>query len=83
MIQKAEHEPIITEEMWSIAQNAYKSRSCKPNRVHDGEFPLTGIMKCPVCGAGMVIGRTTNTLKDGTKRDLNITFVEHGKIKVR
>lgn len=70
VIQKAEHEPIITEEMWSIAQNAYKSRSCKPNRVHDGEFPLTGIMRCPVCGAGMVIGRTTNTLKDGTKRVL-------------
>ncbi|MGN7409166.1 recombinase family protein [Sporosarcina sp. SAFN-010] len=70
IIQKAEHEPIITEEMWSIAQSVYKSRSCKPNRVHDGEFPLTGIMRCPVCGAGMVIGRTTNTLKDGTKRVL-------------
>ena len=48
----------------------FKSRSCKPNRVHDGEFPLTGIMRCPVCGAGMVISRTTNKLKDGTKRVL-------------
>lgn len=44
------------------------SRSGKPNRIHDGEFPLTGIMKCPACGAGMVIGRTTNKLKDGTKK---------------
>jgi len=70
VIQKANHEPIITEELWSIAQSVYESRSCKPNRVHDGEFPLTGIMKCPVCGAGMVIGRTTNKLKDGTKRVL-------------
>ncbi|HDR8244682.1 resolvase [Bacillus thuringiensis] len=70
IIQKGEHEPIISEEVWQIAQNVYQSRSCKPNRIHDGEFPLTGIMRCPVCGAGMVIGRTTNKLKDGTKRVL-------------
>lgn len=70
VIQKGEHEPIISEEMWQVAKNVYESRSCKPNRVHDGEFPLTGIMRCPVCGAGMVIGRTTNKLKDGTKRVL-------------
>jgi len=70
VIQKGEHEPIISEEVWQVAQNVYESRSHKPNRVHDGEFPLTGIMRCPVCGAGMVIGRTTNKLKDGTKRVL-------------
>lgn len=70
IIQKGEHEPIISEEVWQIAQNVYQSRSCKPNRIHDGEFPLTGIMRCPACGAGMVISRTTNTLRDGTKRVL-------------
>ena len=70
IIQKGEHEPIISHEVWEIAQRVNKSRSYKPNRVHDGEFPLTGIMRCPVCGAGMVIGRTTNRLKDGTKRVL-------------
>ncbi|PGW07706.1 recombinase family protein [Bacillus cereus] len=51
IIQKGEHEPIISEEVWQIAQNVYQSRSCKPNRIHDGEFPLTGIMRCPACGA--------------------------------
>lgn len=30
--------------------------------------PLTGILKCPKCGAGMVISRTTNKLADGTKK---------------
>ncbi|WNN76244.1 recombinase family protein [Lysinibacillus capsici] len=70
VIQKAEHPPIITEEMWSIAQSIFERRSGKPNRVHAGEFPLTGIMRCPACGAGMVIGRTTNKLKDGTKKVL-------------
>ncbi len=29
---------------------------------------MTGILRCPECGAGMVISRTANTLKDGTKR---------------
>ncbi|MDM5251008.1 recombinase family protein [Lysinibacillus sp. G4S2] len=64
------HEAIISEETWQIAQKVYKERTCKPNRIHDGEFPLTGIMRCPQCGAGMVIGRTTNRTKSGEKRVL-------------
>lgn len=51
VIQKAEHPPIITEEIWSIAKSIFERRSGKPDRVHAGEFPLTGIMRCPVCGA--------------------------------
>lgn len=70
IIVKGEHQSIISEEVWRIAQEVYKTRTCKPNRVHDGEFPLTGIMRCPKCKAGMVIGRTTNKLKDGTKKVL-------------
>ncbi len=64
------HEAIISEETWQIAQKVYKERTCKPNRIHDGEFPLTGIMRCPQCGAGMVVGRTTNRTKSGEKRVL-------------
>lgn len=70
VIVKGQHEPIITEEIWEKAKNIMKNRSGKPNRIHSGEFPLTGILKCPVCGAGMVLGRTTNRNKDGTKRVL-------------
>lgn len=70
IIQKGHHEPIITEDTWKKAQAIFQSRSKKPNRVHSGDFPLTGIMKCPACGAGMVLGRTTNRNKDGTKRIL-------------
>lgn len=40
----------------------------KPSRVYDGEYPLTGIIRCPECGAGMVISGTTNKLKDGSKK---------------
>ncbi|TYS18047.1 recombinase family protein [Rossellomorea vietnamensis] len=70
VIEKGLHEPIISEETWEKAQAILKSRSKTPNRVHSGEYPLTGVMKCPACGAGMVLGRTTNTNKDGSKRVL-------------
>ncbi|MFK9091709.1 recombinase family protein [Bacillus salipaludis] len=70
IIEKGQHTPIISEETWQKAQSIMKSRTQKPNRIHSGEFPLTGIMKCPICGTGMVLGRTTNRRKDGTKRVL-------------
>ena len=62
------HEAIIDEKLWDKAQAILESKQGKPARIYDGEYPLTGILKCPKCGAGMVIMRTTNTLKDGTKR---------------
>ncbi|WP_226528165.1 recombinase family protein [Metabacillus niabensis] len=70
VIEKGQHEPIILEETWEKAQTILKSRSKTPNRVHSGDYPLTGVLKCPVCGAGMVLSRTTNHNKDGSKRVL-------------
>lgn len=70
VIEKGQHAPIINEEMWKRAQAIMKGRSRKPNRIQSGDYPLTGIMKCPACGAGMVLGRTTNRNNDGTKRVL-------------
>lgn len=68
IMEKGQHEAIISEEEWEKAQAIMKTRGGKPNRVHSGEFPLTGILRCPMCGAGMVLSRTTNRKKDGTKR---------------
>src|SRR5690625_3841332 len=70
IIVLGQHEAIISVEVWEQAKANMKRRSGRPNRIHDGEFPLTGLLRCPVCQAGMVIGRTTNRLKDGTKRIL-------------
>lgn len=70
VLQQGEHEPIILQETWEKAQQILKERSCKPNRVHGGTFPFTGVLRCPQCGAGMVISRTVNKLKDGTKKTL-------------
>lgn len=64
------HEPIIDEITWRQVQALFESSEGKPARIYDGQYPLTGILKCPECGAGMVIARTVNTLKDGSKRRL-------------
>ena len=64
------HDSIIEESLWDKVQAVLESKKGKPARIYDGKFPLTGILKCPKCGAGMVIMRTTNKLKDGTKRRL-------------
>ena len=61
------HEPIIDEVLWDKVQAIMESNKGKPSRIYDGEYPLTGILRCPKCGAGMVISRTTNKLADGTK----------------
>lgn len=70
VLVKGIHEPIIDEETWQKTQELLKGRSYTPNRVHSGSYLLTGIMKCPQCGAGMVLSRTTNRRKNGEKRVL-------------
>ena len=62
------HEAIIDMDTWDKVQVMLQSKSGKPSRIYDGFYPLTGILKCPKCGAGMVISRTTNVLADGTKK---------------
>ena len=62
-----EHEAIIDNETWEKVQIILKDRSKTHNRVYDSEFPLTGLLKCPVCGASMTISRSYHKRKDGTK----------------
>ena len=64
------HKAIIDNDTWDKVQVMLQSKSGKPSRIYDGFYPLTGILKCPKCGAGMVISRTTNVLADGTKKRL-------------
>ncbi|MDU5777208.1 MAG: recombinase family protein [Clostridium perfringens] len=65
---KGKHKAIIDKELWDKVQLILESKKGKPSRIYDGEYPLTGILRCPKCGAGMVISRTTNTLADGSKK---------------
>ena len=64
------HKAIIDKDTWDKVQVMLQSKSGKPSRIYDGFYPLTGILKCPKCGAGMVISRTTNVLADGSKKRL-------------
>ncbi|MGW6190579.1 recombinase family protein [Bacillus cereus] len=64
------HEPIITNELWKKVQSLRQMKAKKSIKNYEGNFLLTGLMKCPKCGSTMVSSRTTNTLKDGTKKIL-------------
>lgn len=70
IVADGKHEAIIPEELWEQVQFMISQKNGKPARIYDGEYPLTDILKCPQCGAGMVISRTTNRNKDGSKQKL-------------
>ncbi len=65
-----QHEAIIPLKIWEEVQVLQQMKSFKPKRMFDGKFLLTGLMKCPECGASMSGYKTTNKLKDGTKKIL-------------
>ena len=57
---KGKHEPIVSEELWKRVQgvNYAHKKSISKNRNFNGEFVLSGILRCPSCGAGMVMCKT-------------------------
>ncbi|WP_201716152.1 recombinase family protein [Rossellomorea arthrocnemi] len=61
------HEVIISNELWNIVQARRQSKSFKQRQSNE-PFLLSGILRCPDCGQGMVPSITTSTRKDGTKR---------------
>ncbi|MTI65855.1 MAG: recombinase family protein [Firmicutes bacterium] len=71
ILVEGQHEAIIDKEQWDKVQEIRKLRAAKYPRTYSGDFPLSGLMKCPVCGHGMVAARTVNTLKDGTKKRIS------------
>jgi site-specific DNA recombinase len=66
IIVDGEHEAIIPMELWEKVQEMYKLKCGKPKKAFESNYILTGLMKCPICGASMVAGRTKKKLKDGT-----------------
>jgi site-specific DNA recombinase len=66
IIVDGEHEAIIAIELWDKIQEMYKMKSGKPKKAFKSNYLLTGLMKCPVCGASMVAGRTKKKRKDGS-----------------
>ncbi len=62
------HEPIISEEIWTVVQNIMNNRSKPVRKKIDREYLLSGVLKCPVCGNGMIPTHTKNRRSDGSYR---------------
>ncbi|WP_017725849.1 recombinase family protein [Halalkalibacterium ligniniphilum] len=53
---KGEHEPIISDVLWDRVQTVNHNMSNNEYKSNfEGEFLLSGILKCPQCGKGMVM----------------------------
>jgi site-specific DNA recombinase len=61
-----EHEAIISQELWDKVKHVREKKSKVASRTFDGEYLLTGLIRCPKCGAAMVASRTKNKMKDGS-----------------
>ncbi|PUZ18953.1 recombinase family protein [Staphylococcus chromogenes] len=68
VIAQGKHSPIISQDLWDKVQMRKKRIKEKPQVHGKGTNLLTGIIRCPQCGAAMAASNTTNTLKDGTKK---------------
>lgn len=65
------HEAIIAEDVWQAAQVKLIAQAKKYEHVNRGKDAkthlLSGIVRCPVCGAGMYGNKSIKRKKDGTK----------------
>lgn len=61
--KKGNHYPIISEELWERTQKLLSLRSYTQEKIHNGSFPLSGILKCPTCGGVMVQGNANKKYK--------------------
>lgn len=57
ILADGEHEQIIAQEQWDKVQHLRQKRSVKPSRSSE-PYILSGLVKCPVCGHGMVPSRS-------------------------
>ena len=66
-----QHDAIIEEDVWQAAQIKLLAQAKKHEHVNRGKDTkthlLSGIVKCPVCGAGMYGNKSIKRKKDGTK----------------
>lgn len=65
------HQPIVSEELWQVAQVKLLAMAKKYEHVNRGKDArvhlLSGIVKCPICGAGMYGNKCSKRKSDGTR----------------
>lgn len=71
LLADGQHEAIVSEEVWQAAQVKLLAQAKKYEHVNRGKDEhvhlLSGIVKCPVCGAGMYGNKSIKHKADGTK----------------
>ena len=80
------HKPIVSEEIWQSAQVKLLAQAKKYEHVNIGKDTkthlLSGILKCPVCGAGMYGNKSIKRKSDGTKyKDFYYYGCKHRKME--
>jgi site-specific DNA recombinase len=63
IIADGKYEAIISNALWEKVQFLLQKKSSTPSRIFDGEFLLSGLIRCPKCGAAMVASRTQSKTK--------------------
>ena len=65
------HEALVSEVLWHDAQVKLVAQAKKYEKVYHGKdnkvHLLTGLLKCPICGAGMYGNKSVKHKADGTK----------------
>lgn len=66
VLAEGKHEAIIPLDLWAKVQSVNKTNkeSISKNRNFHGDFILSGILRCPACGAGTVMSKTKK--RDGS-----------------
>jgi site-specific DNA recombinase len=66
VLVEGRHTPIISPELWAKVQavNTTNKESVSKNRNFRGDFILSGILRCPACGAGTVMSKSKK--RDGS-----------------
>ena len=71
LLVDGQHEGIVSEELWHEAQVKLLAQAEKYEHVNRGKDTkvhlLSGIVKCPICGAGMYGNKSIKHKQDGTK----------------
>lgn len=65
ILVEGKHIPIINKDIWTKSQEIRKIRGNKTQKVYEGNFLLSGLVKCPVCGSSMISHRTPKKGKVG------------------
>ncbi|HBV95831.1 MAG TPA: recombinase family protein [Desulfotomaculum sp.] len=67
-IYDGSHEAILDNDTWEQAQFKLKKRKNMPPRLASSNYPLTGVLKCGLCGAGMCGSISTQKNKSGKRK---------------